>query len=345
MKPQTYDAIIVGGGHNGLVAGFSLARAGLSTLVLERRPFVGGACNTEEFAPGFRASTGAYVLSMLREAIWRDMRLGRARHRRRPGRARRSTSSRTARTTTSATTWPRTSRRRGGSPPPMRTRCRDSRSTWPLSSKGSSRRSTGPRRIPGMRSRRRSARARPVGPRRAQATQASGRPCVPVLHERDAAAVGAVRERAREGRARLARDQRQRGRPLDAGNRVRAAARSRERRGRGRRSPVGVRPRRDGPAHRDHGRCGTRGGLRDPLRCRGGTRGHAGEAAPSACASPVGKSSRARRVLSNADPKRTFLSLCDEADLPAEFVARIEAYRCMGTSIKINLGALASSRT
>ena len=70
-----YDAIVVGGGHNGLVAGFSLARAGLRTVILERRDIVGGACVTEEFAPGFRASTGAYVLSMLRESIWRDMRL------------------------------------------------------------------------------------------------------------------------------------------------------------------------------------------------------------------------------------------------------------------------------
>ena len=69
------DAVIVGGGHNGLVAAFYLAQRGLRPLVLERRPFVGGACNTEEFAPGFRASTGAYVLSMLREPIWRDMRL------------------------------------------------------------------------------------------------------------------------------------------------------------------------------------------------------------------------------------------------------------------------------
>ena len=50
-----------------------------------------------------------------------------------------------------------------------------------------------------------------------------------------------------------------------------------------------------------------------------------------------GEELRAARVLSNADPKRTFLSLCDRADLPAEFLARIEAYRCMGTSIKINL--------
>ena len=72
---REYETIVVGGGHNGLVAGFYLARAGLRTLVLERRPFVGGACVTEEFAPGYRASTGAYVVSMLRESVWRDMRL------------------------------------------------------------------------------------------------------------------------------------------------------------------------------------------------------------------------------------------------------------------------------
>ena len=67
--------MIVGGGHNGLVAAFYLARAGMRTVVCERREIVGGCCVTEEFAPGYRASTGAYVLSMLREAVWRDLRL------------------------------------------------------------------------------------------------------------------------------------------------------------------------------------------------------------------------------------------------------------------------------
>jgi phytoene dehydrogenase-like protein len=73
VADRAYDAIVIGGGHNGLVAGFYLSRAGLRTVVLERREIVGGACTTEEFAPGFRASQGAYVLSMLREQIWQDM--------------------------------------------------------------------------------------------------------------------------------------------------------------------------------------------------------------------------------------------------------------------------------
>lgn len=70
---MTYDAVVVGGGHNGLVTAFYLARAGMKTLVLERRDFVGGCCVTEEFAPGCFASTGAYVLSLIRPAVLSDM--------------------------------------------------------------------------------------------------------------------------------------------------------------------------------------------------------------------------------------------------------------------------------
>ena len=70
-----YDAIVIGGGHNGLTAAAYLARAGLSTLVLERRDIVGGCCVTEEIAPRCRVSTTSYIASMLRPEVISELRL------------------------------------------------------------------------------------------------------------------------------------------------------------------------------------------------------------------------------------------------------------------------------
>ncbi|MFO1399715.1 MAG: NAD(P)/FAD-dependent oxidoreductase [Steroidobacteraceae bacterium] len=69
------DVVIVGGGHNGLVAACYLARAGLAVTVLERRAILGGASVTEEFHPGFRNSTAAYTVSLLQPKVIRDLRL------------------------------------------------------------------------------------------------------------------------------------------------------------------------------------------------------------------------------------------------------------------------------
>ena len=70
-----YSAIVVGGGHNGLVAANYLARQGNSVLVLERRDFVGGACITEELFPGFRVSSCSYICHMLQEKVINDLEL------------------------------------------------------------------------------------------------------------------------------------------------------------------------------------------------------------------------------------------------------------------------------
>ncbi len=70
-----YDALIIGGGHNGLVCAFYLARAGMKVRVFEARQVVGGAAVTEEFAPGFRNSTASYTVSLLRPKVIADMKL------------------------------------------------------------------------------------------------------------------------------------------------------------------------------------------------------------------------------------------------------------------------------
>lgn len=73
--PQRYDAVIIGGGHNGLISAAYLAKAGLKTLVLERRYVLGGAAVTEEIVPGFKFSVASYVVSLLRPEIIRELQL------------------------------------------------------------------------------------------------------------------------------------------------------------------------------------------------------------------------------------------------------------------------------
>ena len=74
---KLYDAIIVGGGHNGLICAAYLARAGREVLVLERRHVVGGAAVTEELYPGFKFSVCSYVVSLLRPSLIRELQLPR----------------------------------------------------------------------------------------------------------------------------------------------------------------------------------------------------------------------------------------------------------------------------
>ena len=77
MTPATsrFDAVIIGGGHNGLTCAAYLAGAGLSVCVLERRAILGGAAVTEEFHPGFRNSTASYTVSLLNPRVIRDLKL------------------------------------------------------------------------------------------------------------------------------------------------------------------------------------------------------------------------------------------------------------------------------
>jgi len=67
------DVVVIGGGHNGLVAAAYLARAGMNTVVVERRPVLGGACSTEAVWPGYRVSRAAYVVGLLRPIVAREL--------------------------------------------------------------------------------------------------------------------------------------------------------------------------------------------------------------------------------------------------------------------------------
>ena len=72
---QRYDCVVIGGGHNGLVNAAYLAKGGKSVCVLERRHVLGGCACTEETWPGYKVSTAAYVISLFRPEITRDLKL------------------------------------------------------------------------------------------------------------------------------------------------------------------------------------------------------------------------------------------------------------------------------
>jgi phytoene dehydrogenase-like protein len=331
----SYDAVIVGAGHNGLVAGFYLARAGLRTLIVERRPTVGGACNTESFAPGFRASTGAYVLSMLRASVWRDLRL--------------------------------VERGIVVDPAGPTLNLTPDGAAYHLGDDMAANIEETARFSP------KDARALPRFEQELADLATAVAPAFDwtapdprVRRFRD------LRELLRWGRVGL-RHRRNVGdlaflfatsatRFLDErfeDDHVKAA--------------IGwhaindslAGPSTPGTAYvllHDHASEETGGGVRQWGFVRGGMgrltermadaardagaeiRCDTGVSAIETSGDRVvgvrltdGEVVRARRVLSNADPKHTFLTLCEAADLPSDFVARIEAYRCIGTSIKINL--------
>src|SRR5271170_6103455 len=75
--PETFDIVIIGAGHNGLVAAAYLARAGHRVLVLESRELVGGCAVTEEIWPGYRVSTASYLSSLMQEKVVRELELER----------------------------------------------------------------------------------------------------------------------------------------------------------------------------------------------------------------------------------------------------------------------------
>ena len=191
---------------------------------------------------------------------------------------------------------------------------------------------------PRIQSPRRSARAREDGAGSASSsasTSPTSRSCSPRAPSRSRRA---VRQRAREGRAGLARDQRQRRRAVDTRDRVRPAARPRQRGGGRRRPPMGVRAGWHGRADRDDGRCRARGRVRRSAATPRSSRCSRGRSSGRRTAGERRGDPRPPRAVERRPQAHVPVACATDADLPEDFVREIGAYRCMGTSIKINLG-------
>ena len=266
-----YDAVIIGGGHNGLTCAAYLAMAGLKVIVLERRPVVGGAAVTEEFHPGFRNSVAAYTVSLLNPKVIADLRL--AEHGLRiverqianflpldDGHYLKVGGGRT-REEVAKFSDARRGPARGLSGAARGDRRRAARA----GAGNAAERRRGPSVRGDLRADQERAHREPAAPSRARPAARAARS----LHEFGRRlSRSLVRERADQGRVRLRRDRRQLCEPVFAGLGLCAAA-SLLRRGERQEGRVGPRHRRHGRDHAGDGEVGRIARRGDPCRCRG----------------------------------------------------------------------------
>ena len=349
LMAQPYDAVIVGGGHNGLVTAAYLARAGRKVLVLERRELVGGCAVTEEIWPGYRVSTAAYLdqpacrsassaNSTCRASatsvdakdpaffspfpdgrhffMWQDRASARWKRSRKFSAARRR----------------RLSRLRGAARTPLAAWSSRCCSPRPRTSRPSARAITSTI----CASARACVRARP---------RATSVALVKIFTQSVAEFLDEWFESAEaEGHAGHRRRDRRQRRPALARHRLHPAAPLHGRRGRPAR-PVGLRARRHGRGLRSHRRR-RRAAAGAAIRT-GAPKSSASWCARAACAAWCSKAARrsTRRVVaSNLDPNVTFLRLLDESDLDPEFARRHPPLPHRGHLLQDQPGALRPAR-